>query len=45
MGEAQYSAMVLMAVLTITLSVLLPRKVSGDQMLNRSRWMMAGRGG
>lgn len=42
MGEAQFSAMVLMAVLTITLSVLLPRKVSGDQMLNRSRWMMAG---
>ena len=42
MGEAQFSAMVLMAVLTITLTVLLPRKVSGDQMLNRSRWMMAG---
>jgi len=41
MEEMQFCAMVLMSLLTVTLIVLLPRQVATDQVLDRSRWLMA----
>ncbi len=41
MREMQFSAMVLMTLLTVTLIVLLPRQVALNKVLNRSRWLMA----
>lgn len=40
MGEMQFCAMVLMTLLTMTLIVLMPRKIYADKVLDRSRWLM-----
>ncbi len=40
MGEMQFCAMVLMTLLTMTLIVLMPRKVYSDKVLDRSRWLL-----
>ena len=42
MTEMQFSAMVLMSLLSVTLIVLLPRRVMTESVLNRSRWLMVG---
>ena len=42
MTEMQFSAMVLMSLLAVTLIVLLPRRVMTEPVLNRSRWLMVG---
>ena len=42
MKEMQFTAMVLMSLLTLTLALLLPRRVAMDSVFGRSRWMMAG---
>ena len=41
MSEMQFTAMVLMTLITVTLIVFLPRRVL-DSVLNRSRWLMVG---
>lgn len=42
MEEMQFTAMVLMSMLTLTLVFLLPRRAEGDWSFVRSRWLMAG---
>ncbi|MBR0036710.1 MAG: helix-turn-helix transcriptional regulator [Bacteroidales bacterium] len=42
MKEVQFSAMMMMSLLTVTLLVLLPQRVDTDGVTRRSRWMMAG---
>jgi AraC-like DNA-binding protein len=42
MKEMQFTAMVLMSMLTLTLVFLLPRRAERDRSFVRSRWLMAG---
>lgn len=42
MTEMQFTAMVLMSLLAVTLIVLLPHRVMTEPVLNRSRWLMVG---
>ena len=42
MEQMQFCAMVLMALLTLTLALPLPKRVVHGTLLNRSRWLMAG---
>ena len=42
MSEMQFTAMVLMTIITVTLIVFLPRRIMVDSVLNRSRWLMVG---
>ena len=42
MKEIQFSAIILMALLTVTLTALLPWRVARTGILNRSRWLMVG---
>jgi len=41
MKEMQFFNMTIMALLTLTLLVLLPKKVALDRVLNRSKWLLA----
>ncbi len=41
MKEMQFFSMTIMALLTLTLLVLLPKKVKLDRVLNRSKWLLA----
>lgn len=41
MKEMQFTAMVLMSLLTLTLAFLLPRRMAKDSAFGQSRWMMA----
>ncbi len=41
MKEMQFFSMTIMALLTLTLLVLLPKKVKLDRILNRSKWLLA----
>lgn len=42
MKEIQFSAIILLSLLTVTLTTLLPWKVTKTAVLNRSRWLLAG---
>ncbi len=41
MEEMQFTVMVLMSLITLTLVVLLPRQVAADKVVDRSRWLLA----
>jgi len=41
MKEMQFFSMTIMALLTVTLLVLLPKKIALDRVLNRSKWLLA----